>query len=165
MGHGSSKDHHHRKGRYSPPPPPSKEQRPPISMTKSMPTTSSVRKYDLSNFAVITVIFNPVGYKSRYNHYQKFEAHMAQSGVKLITVECIFESAAHFGLPSQKYEVTRAGDPRYIQVRAPSILWMKENLINVAIQRLPSNIEYVAWIDGDIEFEVGTIIASKVFFA
>lgn len=147
MGHETSKHDHSRKGKPSSQPP----SRPQANYPSTM---SSVQKYDLSSFAVITVIFNPVGYKSRYNHYQKFAAHMAQSGVQLYTVECIFESATRFGLPTQNFEVTRAGERRHIQLRAPSIVWMKENLINIAIQRLPSNIEYIAWIDGDIEFEV-----------
>ena len=154
MGHGSSKDHHRSHKSRSPFQPSSRPPTQPSASTSYQSTMSSAKKYDLSSFAVITVIFNPVGYKSRYNHYRKFEAHMAQSGVQLYTVECIFESTTRFGLPAQKFEVTRAGEHRHIQLRAPSILWMKENLINVAIQRLPSHIEYVAWIDGDIEFEV-----------
>jgi hypothetical protein len=31
-------------------------------------------------------------------------------------------------------------------------LWHKENLINLAVQRLPEDWEYVAWLDADIEF-------------
>jgi hypothetical protein len=150
MGHKSSKNLHHSN---SVPTQPWPSQTPGLSATKSGQSTS-IRKYDLSNFAVIAVIFNPVNYKSRYNHYQKFQAHMSQSGVNFYTVECIFESAQRFGLPRQKFEMTHAINSRHIQVIAPSIIWMKENLINVAIKRLPQNIEYVAWIDADIEFEV-----------
>ncbi len=126
---------------------------PELSTAKSEPP-NAIQKHDLSNFAVITVIFNPIRYKSRYDHYQKFEAHMSQSGAHLITVECIFESAPRFGLPGQIFDITRADDHRHIQLIASSIIWMKENLINIAIQRLPQNVEYVAWLDADIEFEV-----------
>lgn len=31
-------------------------------------------------------------------------------------------------------------------------LWVKENLINLAIKELPDEANYIAWIDGDIEF-------------
>jgi hypothetical protein len=31
-------------------------------------------------------------------------------------------------------------------------VWLKENLLNLAIQRLPSNWKYVAWIDADVLF-------------
>jgi hypothetical protein len=147
MGSNASKDRDRHKNKFSP----SRTQGP--SATRSEPTNIP-QKYNLSNFAVMTVIFNPVKYQSRYDHYQKFAAHMAQSGVQLITVECIFESAPHFGLPRQSFEITRAGDRHHIQLIAPSIMWMKENLINIAVQRLPQNVEYIAWLDADIEFDV-----------
>ncbi|CAF1313602.1 unnamed protein product [Adineta steineri] len=89
----------------------------------------------------------------RYERYRKFAYHMAQSGVKLFTIECVFASATKFGLPPQRFEVTRPGNPFHIQVVAPSIMWMKENLINVAAQRLPAYIDRIAWIDADVEFE------------
>ncbi|CAF1336840.1 unnamed protein product [Adineta steineri] len=149
MGHKSSK---YRQHRSSIPVQSRSMQAPGLAATKS-DTSIAVRKLDLSNFAVIAVIFNPVKYKSRYNHYQQFANHMAQSGVELYTIECIFESAERFGLPKQQFEVTRSTDRRHIRVSAPSIIWMKENLINVAIKSLPQNIEYIAWIDADIEFK------------
>ena len=114
--------------------------------------------YDLSKFAAITVIFNPAQYKNRYEHYHRFASHIEQSGVNLITVECIFESIPRFGLPPQSFQVTNSSHPNHIQIIAPSILWMKENLINIAVQRLPSIIEYVAWLDADIEFDVSIIV-------
>jgi hypothetical protein len=79
---------------------------------------------------------------------------MARSGVNLFTVECIFDSATRFGLPPQQFEVTQSGNPRHFQFVVPSIIWMKENLINMAVQRLPSHIDRIAWIDADVEFEV-----------
>ncbi|UJR24860.1 hypothetical protein I4U23_006229 [Adineta vaga] len=148
--HSSKHDHQHRRGST---PAQSGSLKPrSLAPTKS-DSSISVRKYDLSNFAVIAVIFNPIKYESRYNHYHKFEAHMAESGVTLFTVECIFESAERFGLPNQSFHLTRNGDSRHIQIIAPSILWIKENLINVAIKCLPQHFQYVAWIDADIEFE------------
>lgn len=40
----------------------------------------------------------------------------------------------------------------YIKYKMPSILWVKENLINLAIKKLPNNWKYLAWIDSDIIF-------------
>ena len=80
---------------------------------------------------------------------------MLQSDVTLITVECIFESAERFGLSRQSFEMTQANNPRHLQIVAPSVLWVKENLINVAVKSLPLTFEYIAWIDADIEFDVG----------
>ncbi|CAF3958307.1 unnamed protein product [Rotaria sp. Silwood1] len=125
----------------------------PRSSKTSHESSNKIKSYDLSNLAVITIIFNPVKFKSRYEHYQNFAAHMNQSGVQLITVECIFESTTRFGLPPQTFEVTRADNRYHVQLVAPCILWMKENLINIAVQRLPPQFEYVAWIDADIEFD------------
>ena len=31
-------------------------------------------------------------------------------------------------------------------------MWIKENLINIGINNLPANADYVAWCDADIEF-------------
>lgn len=109
---------------------------------------------DLSKFAVVTTYFNPIGYQNRYDLYKRFEQHMIDSGVFLLTIECIFDSAPIFGLPKQDFSVTLPNKRRHIQINAPTILWIKENLINIAVERLPSNVEYIAWIDADIEFEV-----------
>lgn len=117
-------------------------------------------KYDLNHFAVITVIFNPIRYRSRYELYHKFDEHMTRSGVTLLTVECIFTDEERLGLAEQKFAITRPNDPRHLQIRAPSLFWLKENLINIAVKRLPLYVEYVAWLDADIEFEVCSMISS-----
>lgn len=150
MGHHSSKHHYSQKGIYSQ----TSSSKTLGSGTERSQPSNSVRHYDLSKFVVITVLFNPANYRVRYDLYKKFEAHMFNSGVHLITVECIFESTPRFGLPPQKFQVTQANNPAHIQLIAPSILWVKENLINIAIHHLPQHIEYIAWIDADIEFEV-----------
>lgn len=115
---------------------------------------SRIPKYNLDHFGVITILFNPMKYKSRYEWYHRFDEHMSRSNVTLLTVECIFDCADDIDLPQQKFEVTRPNDPRHLQIRAPSVLWLKENLINIAVKRLPTFVQYVAWIDCDIEFEV-----------
>jgi len=115
---------------------------------------TSVEKYDLNHFAVITVLFNPIRYRSKVELYHKFDQHMTRSGITLLTVECIFEKEERLGLSNQKFEITRETDQRHLQIRAPSVLWLKENLINIAAKRLPPYVEYIAWLDADIEFEV-----------
>lgn len=123
------------------------------SKTQPPPISKSSRS-DLSHFAVITIIFNPIQYKSRYALYHRFAKHMLRCGIHLFTVECIFETKEQFGLPKQKFHVTNPNEPRHLQIKAPSVIWLKENLINIAVQHLPSSIEYVAWLDADIEFLV-----------
>lgn len=95
-------------------------------------------------FYVIAVISNPVQYKSRYVLYQEFKKHLAQHGVQLFTVEVAFGD--------RQFVVTDETDPFSLQFRTWDELWHKENMINLAIQRLPKNWEFVAWIDADIQF-------------
>jgi len=98
----------------------------------------------LDNFYVIAVMTNPERYKKRPQLFREFQARMAKYGAKLYVVEGAYGD--------REFEVTEAENPRHIQVRTDSELWHKENLINIGISRLPPNWEYVAWLDGDIDF-------------
>jgi hypothetical protein len=137
---------------------------PSLRSSKKRSIENAIPKYDLNHFAVITVVFNPIRYRSRYEAYHKFDEHMTRSGVTLLTIECIFEGEEELGLAKQKFELTRPNDPRHLQIRAPSIFWLKENLINIAVKRLPLYVEYVAWLDADIEFEVCFELKRIMFF-
>ncbi len=93
---------------------------------------------------VVTAIANPIRWESRIRLYREFERHMLASGVHLTTVECAYGD--------RPFEL--AGDPRvnHVAVRARSLVWTKENLLNIGISRLPQDWKYVAWIDADIAF-------------
>ena len=93
---------------------------------------------------VVTAIANPIRWESRIRLYREFERHMLESGVHLTTVECAYGD--------RPFEL--AGDPRvnHVAVRARSLVWTKENLLNIGISRLPQDWKYVAWIDADIAF-------------
>lgn len=93
---------------------------------------------------VITAISNPSRYYSRYKLYQAFEKHVNESGAILYTIE--------LAVRDRHFEVTQHDDPKDIQLRSPSILWSKEKLINLAVQRLPEDWQYFCWVDGDIRF-------------
>jgi hypothetical protein len=93
---------------------------------------------------VVTCISNPVRYHSRYKHYHTFEKHMEDSGAILYTIEMAYAD--------RPFEVTLSDNPRHIQVRAKDELWHKENLLNVAISRLPEEAQYIGWVDSDITF-------------
>lgn len=98
----------------------------------------------LKNFYVVAVMTNPERFKTRPRLFKEFMARMEKYGAKLFVVEGTFGD--------RDYEVTEASNPRHIQIRTDSELWLKENLINIGISRLPADWEYVAWIDGDIDF-------------
>lgn len=109
---------------------------------------------------VVTVIFNPLRFKSRWKLYQRF-AHMVKAaGATLVTVEATFgERAASLKIEAPNREVVsselQVGWPvehRYYKVQTESEIWLKENLLNLAVQRLPRDWKYVAWVDADVAF-------------
>lgn len=102
-------------------------------------------KTDLSNFYVITVISNPIRFRSRYELYKKFEEMVACSGAKLITVEQAFGE--------RPFVVTQASNPNHVQLRSIDELWSKEIMLNIGIQylmQIDPNAKYVAWVDADV---------------
>jgi len=99
---------------------------------------------DRSGFYVISVITNPMRYKQRTKLFLEFMARMQNYKVNHVVVECV-----HGERP---FEVTHPSNPWHIQLRTKSVVWMKENLINIALNRLPANWKYAAWIDGDVDF-------------
>jgi len=98
----------------------------------------------LKDFYVIAVITNPERFKRRPQLFREFQDRMVKYGVNLVCVEAAYGD--------RDFEVTEASNPSHIQLRTDSELWHKENLINVAIGRLPSTWKYVAWIDADVDF-------------
>jgi len=97
-----------------------------------------------SKLHVIAVVFNPLRFQSRYNLYREFEQHATNAGADLWTVEV--------ALGDRPFEVTSAKNPRHIQYRTSTEMWHKERMINLAVHRLPSDWEYVAWVDADLTF-------------
>lgn len=107
---------------------------------------SVASKFDPRKLCVVTVVSNPVRFKSRYALYERFASEMAAAGVNLLTVEAAFGDRPH--------AVTGIVSPygQALQLRTDDEIWHKENLINLGVQRLPSDWEYVAWVDADITF-------------
>ena len=91
---------------------------------------------------VITTYYNPAGYRTRRENYERFAQPLHAAGIPLVTVECAF-GAEPFSL---------APAPHVIQVRGRDRMWLKERLINLAIACLPPQATKVAWIDADILF-------------
>ncbi len=105
-------------------------------------------------FYVITVISNSRRFRSRYELYNEFSEHIEDLGGTLYTVELQFGRRAH--------TITDAHNPRHIQLRTSAELWHKEQLINLAINRLPDDWKYVAWIDADIQFARPDVVNETV---
>ena len=94
---------------------------------------------------VICVVSNPVRFKSRYKLFHKFNQFASKAcNVKLHVVEQAF---GH-----RPFEITQGKNPNHLQLRSFDEIWHKENMINLAIARLPHDWEYVAWVDADVAF-------------
>lgn len=96
---------------------------------------------------VIGVISNSARFKSRYELFRKWKAHMQASGVNVLVVELAYGARPH--------EVTHADDPHDVQLRTVDELWAKENMINIGIRhltRIDPTWRYVCWCDCDVEF-------------
>jgi hypothetical protein len=106
------------------------------------------QKEDVDNtLYIITVIFNPNNYKSRYKLYNEFKPYIEFSGAKLLTVEVAFGD--------RSFQITKAHDPWNLQLRTNNELWHKEAGINAGfkhLMKLSPNAKYMGWFDADIRF-------------
>lgn len=99
---------------------------------------------------VVTTVFNSARFRTRWKLYQDF-LHMVERagcGADLTTVEVAFGKRDFAFDPDN----TENRIERLIQLRTAHELWLKENAMNLGVQRLPPDWEYVAWIDADISF-------------
>ena len=91
---------------------------------------------------VFTARANPLGWEQPHRLYEQFAAHMLESGVVLHVVECAYgDRPFTCALPGV----------HHIGVRAKTMIWNKECLLNLGIMQVPEA-EYIAWIDADIFF-------------
>lgn len=95
-----------------------------------------------SDLWIITTHYNPAGYVNRRNNYRRFAQPILAAGINLLTVECAFGDDPFELAPS----------PQVIQVRGVNVMWMKERLLNLAIEHLPAQAAKVAWVDADLLF-------------
>jgi glycosyltransferase involved in cell wall biosynthesis len=96
---------------------------------------------------VIAPVFNPKRYRSRWKLYQDFERYVLMNKeAHLVTVECTFGDREEAIAEQVDYNHT------IVKLTSKNEIWIKENMINLAIQRLPEDWKYVAWIDADIQF-------------
>jgi len=93
---------------------------------------------------VVTAIYNPVRWRTRIEHCRRFAAHMLDSGVNLTIVEC--------ALGNRPHELDDLAGVEHIGVRARTLAWNKEALLNLGITRSRYRTPYIAWIDADVLF-------------
>lgn len=96
---------------------------------------------------VVGVIQNAVRYHSRYRLFREWVAEMLLTpNVKLYVVEATYGDRLPECSPHN-------GEYEYLNVKTSSEIWLKEPLINLAVDELlPSNWKYMGWVDCDIHF-------------
>ncbi|MCE2800312.1 MAG: hypothetical protein LW724_12200 [Planctomycetaceae bacterium] len=98
----------------------------------------------MTDLAIVTTYFNPCGYHNRRTNYQVFAQGCRSIGAELFTVECVFGEDEPFDLPP---------GANVIQLRASSVMWQKERLINQCVLKyIPKNFTKIAWVDCDLIF-------------
>jgi hypothetical protein len=99
---------------------------------------------------VIIVVSNPCNFKRRIILAKEFIARMEfESNVNLYIVELAYNN--------EPYYLTESDNSKHLQLRCKTLLWHKENMINLGIKKLlPSNWKACAWIDADVEFDSPT---------
>jgi hypothetical protein len=101
---------------------------------------------------VIAVVNNPRRFKRRYELFQNFVKHMSTfKHVILYVVELAFGDRSFEIAKKNKDDLIPP--ERQLQLRSSSEIWHKENMINLGVQHLlPSDWNYMAWIDADLQF-------------
>jgi hypothetical protein len=93
---------------------------------------------------VVATIANPVRWESRIRLARAFIGHMLDSGVRLTLVECAYGERG--------FELADIPHVNHVGVRAKTLVWNKECLLNIGAARAPAEARYFAFIDADIRF-------------
>jgi len=94
-------------------------------------------------FCAITSYFNPNRYRTKRANYEIFRQSLEMSGIPCITVECVFNGDSPDLIDERGV----------VRIHATDVMWQKERLLNLALDRLPQACEFVAWLDCDVIFE------------
>ena len=99
---------------------------------------------------VFTPRSNPLGWKTPQRNWERFAQAILDTGVHLVVVECAYGEEA-FACRTPPITDEQQARFKHIGVRAKTRGWVKENLLNIGIQRTPEA-RYIAWVDADVIF-------------
>jgi hypothetical protein len=88
-----------------------------------------------SKIWAVTTYYNPCNYKRRLENFKVFRENL---NLPLLVVELSY--GIQYGLTKNDAEIV-------IQLKGSSIMWQKERLLNIAIDKLPKHVENVVWLD------------------
>lgn len=93
---------------------------------------------------VVTAISNPLRWDSRLDLYHAFRRHILDAGCPLTVVECAYGDIPH--------QLADDAHINHVPVSSRSEVWIKENLQNIGVSRLPRDWQYVLFLDADVMF-------------
>jgi len=94
---------------------------------------------------LLTTYFNFSGNPYYHQNFVHFATRIRNQGGILYTMELLH--------PGQSSEVDPHLCDRYFSIVSSTSLWVKENLLNLLLDKLPDECAIVGWIDHDILFE------------
>lgn len=110
--------------------------------------STSFRRPDIIDepLYVVATSFNPQRYRKRWKNRDDFAKHVLDSGGYLVDIESAFGERDEVIVEqlSEKHII--------IHVRSSHEIWLKENMMNIAVQHMPADWKYVAFIDADMHF-------------
>ena len=136
-------------------------------MVELEPNVEEAAPSSSSSVWFVCCVSNPVGYRSRIALYNRFVRHVRSTlRAKLCVVECVYGRAdgdvhtldpndVELGPASEKAPIAL-----HVKTSATSVLWHKENLLNVGIRAVREadpgeGSRYIVWADADVEFVEG----------
>ncbi len=99
----------------------------------------------------VAAYFSPAGFSTPYRNLLTFARRLRAQGGKLLVIECAFGDKP-FAVPDDLADVV-------LRVRARSVVWQKEALLNHAVTHPPPDCTKVCWADADLLFEDGAVEA------
>lgn len=110
-------------------------------------TKSDIETVIVDPLYVIIPYFNYCHYHRRKELFMEFYERIRDNPrIRIVICEAA-ESGDHFELPRNLPNVFI-----HIHVTTKQQIWIKESLINIAVNRLPAHWKYIAWLDCDIQF-------------
>lgn len=92
----------------------------------------------------VTCYYNPIRFKTRLRLCKEHLQHLLDSGVRPTVVEC--------QIGDRPFELADFPHVRHVGVRSKTMVWNKESLLRIGMQRLDPDWKYVVWTDADIMF-------------
>ena len=105
---------------------------------------------------IVTCVANPINWESRTRLARAAIKSWQDAGAKVTLVECSYGNRA--------YELSDLKETgvNYVPVRAYTLVWNKECLLNIGIRHLPPDAKYIGTFDADVKFRNPAWVANAI---